>query len=152
MPKNDEYVKDNLEDEVKEDDIKENDEHYEHEQKDPQIRTLNDIKNAVWILDIYDELYILLNEYTKIDDRLRYLGISDIMYGRRSSYSIKYDEQIVCFIDVFLDKILQITKSLKKKKQYIINDDKEEFERLLSLNKDRIYSRIAFCLEKWYLD
>jgi hypothetical protein len=148
MPKNDEYVKDDLEDEIKEDHSQEHiQEHIqEHSQEDSQ-----DQQNIVWISDIYDILYPILNKYAKTDNRLRWVRMSDIMYGYRSKY-IKYDIHIKCFIEEFLDEIVKIKKSLRKKNKYIINDDKEEFERLSSLDNEQIYSRIAFCLEKKYLN
>ena len=152
MPKKDDDVKDVKDAKVDQDQEQDQDpdKSYNEEDGNDKYRE-NDYKNALWISDIHDDFYGILDDYSYSDDRLKWVGMSDILYGRRSNYQIMYDEVIVQFIDEFVEQIESLVKYMKKKKLHIIEDDREEFERLLSLNEDIIYSRIAGCLEKWYV-
>lgn len=118
--------------------------HEEFEDVKPQ----SNYKKSLWMLDINDNFSGLIDEYIKIDDRLRWIGMFDILYGRQSCYGIRYDSDIVNFIEELLNEIDKLVNHMNKKNLHIIEDDKDQFERLLSLNRKKIYSRIAFCLEK----
>jgi hypothetical protein len=101
----------------------------------------------VWILDIYDELYEIIQHYASIDPRLEWISMADIIYGRSSYYIIKHDQSINEFISVLLNEIVKIFRRIKRIKRR--ENDQVEFDRLFSLNKKAIYSRIAYCLGKW---
>jgi hypothetical protein len=108
-------------------------------------------KQKIFLFDLCNNLYSLLNSYIKIDDRLRCIGYSEILYGPLSFNSIKYDHHIKCFINQFLDELDNIHKEMEIKKFQIIDNDNDEFNTLKSLNSKKIYSRISYCIEKWYV-
>lgn len=90
------------------------------------------ISDYIWISDVYDELYELIDYYSEIDPRLKWVCMVDIMYGNRSYYPIKYDEEIREFIDELLGEIDGILQRIKKRKLVPREDDQEEFDRLFS--------------------
>ena len=96
-------------------------------------------------------MYELLDFYTKNDDRLKYISTVDLLFGGCSVRNIKNDEIILDFIEEFLDKLDKICEIIRKKQLEIIEDDQDEFDSLMSLNKKQMYSRIAFYIEKWYV-
>ncbi len=102
--------------------------------------------SKIWMSDIIDEFYDLLDYYSNIDDRLKWIGVSNILYGPRSSYSIIYDKDIREFIGKFTGLVVTVTNKMNRKKLEIVQDDRQEFNRLMSLNHKKIYSRIAFVL------
>jgi hypothetical protein len=118
---------------------------YHNHTQDNNHAHISDIKK-LWLSDIYDNLQELLDYYTEIDDRLKWIGISNILHSRRSSYQIIDDNIVNEFIDKFLEEVFYL------RKKHVINEDQDEFEKLLSLNKEIIYSRMAFCFEKWCLN
>jgi hypothetical protein len=159
MPQKDDNIKDGIKDSLK-DSLKDNrvkndkvdyyQEHdQEHEEGDNNRHHERDYKNGMLISDIHNNFYNLLDDYSNADDRLKWVGMSDILYGRRFGYKIIYDEVILQFIDKFMEQIEGLLKYMKRKRLHIIEDDCEEFERLVSLNENIVYSRIAGCLEKW---
>jgi hypothetical protein len=154
MPKKGELVKEDTNEDVKEDkeDLhrEDNVDYYDETEGSHQHHHYH-YKNALWMSDISDDFYDLLNYYSEIDDRLKWVNMTDILYGRRSNYKLSYDSDINEFIDKFLDEIDYLLSFMKRKKHHIIEDDCDDFERLISLNREIIYSRIAFCLQKWYI-
>jgi len=107
-------------------------------------------KNKLWIVNIIDDLCDIISFYIKIDNRLKWIGLDDIIYGSKSRFQIKFDNHIHDFINIFLNKLDEYHKCIKNKRLEI-KDDNQIFETLMSLNSQNIYSRIAFCLEKRYL-
>ncbi len=136
-------------DEVK---VKEKEDFFEEDELEDVYRSNNiDYEHKIWISEFFDDFDDLLNHYSKIDNRLRWLGISDILYSPRSSYLIKHDKFIIEFIDEFMIELDYLLNMIKRKKLSITEDDQTEFDRLFSLNKDKIYSRISFSLEKRFV-
>ena len=105
----------------------------------------------IWLYNIYDNLYDLLTIYIQKDDRLKWLSTFDIICGPYSFNLINYDHLINDFIEEFLDQLDEIYIKIKNKKLEIADDDRLEFEKLMTLNNKKIYSRIAYCFEKRYL-
>jgi hypothetical protein len=137
---------DSIEDKVKEDffeEIEEIEEERSRNQHNPNS------KKRIWMMDISDEFFDLKEYYLKIEYRLKWVDMNDILYGPRSIYPIRYDEHINEFINDFMVLLDSILNRIKRKKLVIIQDDEFEFNRLKSLNGKKIYSRIAFCLQKW---
>lgn len=136
MPKNND-------DNLKEDEIYKED--TDHQEESHETYYCN-YKNTLWMSDISTDFCKLLEHYQNIDDRLKWVSQLNILCGRRSSYKIKDDSIIKNFIDAFLEQRNCLLSHMNKKKLYIIDNDRKEFERLKSLNKELIYSRIAFCV------
>jgi len=51
-----------------------------------------------------------------------------------------------------LDTLKCISKWISKKNIEILEEDRAEYEILISLNGKNVYPRIAYCLEQWYLE
>ncbi len=107
-------------------------------------------KQKIWISEIYDDLYLLLNSYIIMDDRLKWVNISDIMYSPFSDKPIKNDYYIQEFINILLDELKYISELVQNKKLEILEDNLLEYESLIILNKNKIYSRIAYVFEQRY--
>jgi len=138
---------DNKIEEIKIEEIKEQDENSE-DNKEENFN--NKIDNKIWILDIFDEIDNLLNLYIEREDRLKWLKISDILYGKESYNKILYDLDIKEFISEFL-LLVKHTKNKMSAKQ-IDKNDQCDFDKLISLNNEKIYSKISFCIETWYIN
>lgn len=87
--------------------------------------------------DIFDDLMV---SYSKKDDRIRWICMGDLMHGPMSYCVINCDEHINEFIDEFINELVWI-----KRKNGEIENYQSEF------NRNRMYSRISFCLKKWYI-
>lgn len=129
------------EDGLKEEEIKE-------DSREDTKEELN--KNYIWISDIYSDYLTLLDYYSELDKRLKWVGISDILYGRKSIYKLNYDENILQFVDDLLFEIDKLSKNVVKKNFQLIQEERDEYNRLMNLNKNIIYSRISFCIHKWF--
>lgn len=105
-----------------------------------------------WISDMYDNLYETLDFYIIIDDRLKCISMSEILNSPFSLNTIAYDNTILDFINDFINIIDSQYEIMKRKEIEIMENDRQEFNKLLSLNKNKIYSRISYCIEKWYIN
>lgn len=119
--------------------------------EDEKYNEHHGVSKYIWISDVYDELYELLDYYSEIEHRLKWVSMVDIMYGPRSYKTIPYDEDIQDFADELFDLIYEIFQRIKNKKLVIRDDDKHEFDSLETLNRDDIYSRIICGLEQWFV-
>ena len=108
------------------------------------------IKTKIWITEIHDFLYPLFYHYIKLDDRLKWISLPDLLYGSSSIKNINDDEIIIDFINKFVDEIDDIFDWMINKNLEIMEEDKIEFQKIMSLNENKLYPRIAYCLEKWY--
>ena len=146
--KDDKEDKEDKEDKNDKEKLKEDDDEFE----DEKYRNSSNYQNKIWMFEILDDLHDLLNYYVDSDYRLKWVGISDILYGPGSCNMIKYDDDINEFIYEFLNEIDELFDQMERKNLEIAEDDQLEFERLMTLNKEKIYSRIAYCLETWFIN
>ncbi len=108
----------------------------ENQKEEPRTRTY---KKVLWLSDITDNFNYLKNYYSGIDYRLKWIDMSDILYGSYSDYKISHDNDINEFISKFLNEI----DYLKKKCQLV--------ENRINLNRKKVYSRISYCIQKRYV-
>jgi len=116
----------------------------------------NNYNNKVWMLDLFNEFDMIINYYSQIDDRFKWIDINDILLSRYSykafnTVRITNDDHINEFINDFLNEINSIVHWMNRKKLQIFEEDKHIFDKLLSLNDKKIYSRIAYRFEKMYV-
>ncbi len=128
---------------------KDNSDNIELYEEDDENNSVSNKK--IWIFDIFDNLYSLFDKFIEIDDRLKWVSLFDILNGPFSFKSIKNDESIKEFIDTLLESIVDIKKWMENKRLEILDDDKNEFSTLISLNRKEIYSRIAYIIHKKYI-
>jgi hypothetical protein len=121
--------------------------HIEEENNDKKIVHVE----KIWIADIYDGVSILVTQYSKMDERLKWFGIVNLIKGPLLSIPIKHDEYINKFINDFLDMLDNISKDVSKNKLEVRDDEKNEYNRIMSLNRPTIYSRISHCINKRYI-
>jgi len=110
------------------------------------------VQKCIWLCDLYSDLSDLLTFYSDNDNRFKYITLSDIFGGCRSSRKIFNDSIINEFIDDFLKTLGKFTDKVKNKKLIPKGeDDLSEWNKLSNLNADKIYSRISYCIYKYYL-
>lgn len=111
-----------------------------------------DIRKRIWISDIYDRLYHLLNYHINYGEyRLKVVGVSDILSGKYIFKNIKYDQNIIDFINDFLEEIENILDEIKTYKLYISEEDMYEFNNICSLHENKLYYRISYCFNKHFI-
>jgi hypothetical protein len=122
------------------------------DQVDEELENIEDEKyeeNQLWEIisfsDIHYELCELLSKYSEIDNRLIWITMDNILYGRHSSKNLPDDEDIKCFIREILDLINNTKNSIRRE------EDEDDFDTLFYLSEETIYGRIVHRLEKWHL-
>lgn len=106
-----------------------------------------DTINKLLLSDVDGNLWKIIDEYTKLDSRFDWFSLNDIYYGKYSNIKIDNDEIVVRFIYDFLDEVDNIDMICKN--NAIEQEDLYYFNKLLSLNYDKLYSKVAYCFNVW---
>jgi hypothetical protein len=126
-----------------------NEDHKTREEREEEER--KEKRGKIYFLDLYDTLYEIFDEYQTYDSRIRWVSVSDILHGPLYSITVRDDDTIIDLVDVLFN---QIKNFLIKSKKHIIGDDDDKFEMYIfsNLSRDIIYARIAYTINKWYID
>ncbi len=106
-------------------------------------------QNSVFFPRVSSILTNLLHEFSRRDDRLKWVNVSNILYGTRRYYRNSQNLDNDEVIKELVNEILDFIYSLKNNNR--ISSDDIEYKNLIKLNENIIYSRIANCIETWHI-
>lgn len=112
----------------------------DQEDYESDIENEND-SHRVWISDITDILDDVIIEYSRMDARLEQLRMYDLVYGIRTRGLINDDIDIRRFIKAFIDELNYIIDKINQQGIEVVDDN--YYKRLVLLDEDKLYSRIA---------
>jgi hypothetical protein len=109
-------------------------------------------KKKIYFSDLFDDVCHIIAEFSIYDDRLKWVNVSNLFQGKKSSTIIDNDEIINQFIDEVMYEINGYYNKCINDKNKFEMVEFNNFNKCFNLNKDILYSRIARCIEYWHVN
>jgi hypothetical protein len=99
----------------------------------------------LWVSDILIELQLLLERYVSFDHRFKWVSVSSVIHGPKSTDIIPHDANIKRFANEFVSVIRQFNGQP-------VDIDAGEYYKIKRINQKVVYKKVSWILGKYMIN